>query len=567
MMRLTCLVLLLLHAAAAGADERILSFHSDITVEADGWIEVRETIRVRAEGQQIRRGIYRDFPTTYRDKRGLDQVVDYRPKAVTRNGAAEDFHSVDLDNGVRTYFGHADRYLSHGEHTYAFTYRANRVLGFFDDHDELYWNVTGFGWAFPIDRASARIRFDFDVDPADLEIVGYTGRMFDQGTDYRARIDPDGSAFIEATAPLSEVNGLTFAVSWPRGVVAEPTDMDRVAWALRDNRNLLVVFVGFLLALAYNIPVWLRFGKDPDEGVIVTRYEPPTGYSPASLRYIRQMYYDNKTMTAAVLNLAVKGYLDIVNDDDEHTLQRKSPGPDAPPLAPGEKELYEALFGSGSRVVLEDKNHKVLGKAKDAHQASLKADYAKQYFRTNGWLNVPSALIVIVSTLIAFNIGGRPPQIVLLAVAVNFAVMAFFAWIMKRPTLRGQKVLGEMMGFRDYLDVAEKDELNLRNPPKKTPELFEAYLPFALALGVEQAWSEKFASVLAQIRDESGRGYQPGWYHGNFNTSRLASSTRSLSSGLGSAISSSVNPPGSSSGGGGGGFSGGGGGGGGGGGW
>ena len=145
--------------------------------------------------------------------------------------------------------------------------------------------------------------------------------------------------------------------------------------------------------------------------------------------------------------------------------------------------------------------------------------------------------------------------------------MVFFAIIMKRPTLRGRKLLDEMMGFSDYLEIAEKDEMNLRNPPDKTPELFEALLPYALALGVEQAWAEKFASVLAGIRSADGSAWQPSWYHGTWNTSNLSDTTTHLASGLNSAVSSSVTPPGSSSGGGGGGFSGGGGGGGGGGGW
>jgi uncharacterized membrane protein len=128
-------------------------------------------------------------------------------------------------------------------------------------------------------------------------------------------------------------------------------------------------------------------------------------------------------------------------------------------------------------------------------------------------------------------------------------------------------VLDEMLGFKDFLEIAEKDELNLRNPPEKTPQLFEAFLPFALALGVDQEWSERFASVLAAIRDQDGREYQPSWYNGRWNSSNLSKTTSKLSGSLNTAISSSVSPPGSSSGGGGGGSSGGGGGGGGGGGW
>jgi uncharacterized membrane protein len=118
-----------------------------------------------------------------------------------------------------------------------------------------------------------------------------------------------------------------------------------------------------------------------------------------------------------------------------------------------------------------------------------------------------------------------------------------------------------------YLNVAEKDDLNIAHPPEKTPELFERYLPFAVALGVAQQWAEQFTEVFARLAAEKGQVYNPYWYSGDFNASRLDSFADDISSSFSSAISSAGSPPGSSSGGGGGGFSGGGGGGGGGGGW
>src|SRR5210317_255383 len=101
-------LLSLLLSAAAWSDERILSFHSDIRVFADGQIEVTETIEVRAEGNQIRRGIYRDFPVEYRDRLGNDYKVTFRPLGVQRNDRPEDFHTVRNRHDVRTYFGSAD---------------------------------------------------------------------------------------------------------------------------------------------------------------------------------------------------------------------------------------------------------------------------------------------------------------------------------------------------------------------------------------------------------------------------------------------------------------------------
>jgi hypothetical protein len=91
--------------------------------------------------------------------------------------------------------------------------------------------------------------------------------------------------------------------------------------------------------------------------------------------------------------------------------------------------------------------------------------------------------------------------------------------------------------------VAEKDRLNLLNPPEKTPALFEKYLPYALALDVENAWSEQFSEVLAQAGTEA-QPYTPVWYSGSswdgFHTSRF---TDSLGSSFASAISSSSSAP------------------------
>jgi hypothetical protein len=564
--KLACVLLLAL-PLVAGADERILEFHSDITIKQDGWIEVTETIRVRAEGERIRRGIYRDFPTEYFDKLGNRYVVDFQPYAVLRNDAREPFKVVEYRNGVRTYFGRSDRFIDHGVHTYHFRYRASRMLGFFEQHDEFYWNVTGFDWAFPIYRGSATVRFDFDVPAGSITTDGYTGPYGSNRKDFASHVDADGVAYFEANAPLGPLNGLTIVVMWPKGLVTEPTVLDRATWILKDNVGLVILLLGFVGVLAYAIPVWNRYGKDPEEGVLVTRYVPPQGFSPASLRYIRQMYYDDKTMTTAILSLAVKGYLRINDLGSTHTLFKLEPGPDAPPLATGEAELYEALFKDGKRVVLEQDNHALLGGARAEHRSSLVKDYKKHYFRINSLLNLPSILIALAATGLAFIVGGRLSIPMIAVIVVMLLTVALFGVIMRRPTPRGRKVLDEMLGFRDYLEVAEKDEMNLRNPPEKTPQLFEAYLPFALALGVEQEWAEKFASVLESIRGPDGSGYQPTWYSGSWDSSRISSNIGSVSSGLGSAISSSVTPPGSSSGGGGGGFSGGGGGGGGGGGW
>jgi len=560
-------ILTLLLATAAFADERILSFHSDVRVFTDGMIEVTETIEVRAEGNQIRRGIYRDFPVEYEDRLGNDYEISVEPLSVLRNEMPESFHTVRNRRDVRTYFGRSDRFIEPGEHTYTYRYRANRMLGFFDEHDELYWNVTGNRWAFPIDKASATVTLEFDAPRDSILVEAYTGRLGSKAQDYGRYMDEAGAVHFRANGPLPAAHGMTIVVGWPKGLVVEPSGLQRIGWLLSDNRNLMIAVIGLLLLLAYYIPVWRSQGKDPDEGVIVTRYEPPKDFSPASLRYIWQMYYDDKVMTAAIVNLAVKGYLTIKKKRGTHSVKKVGGGTLRPSLAAGEKELYTALFKEDDVVTLKQFNHELLGKARSEHKKSLAADYKQKYFRTNGALNIPAVVIVLVATVLALKAGNGPTFLVLATVIAMFVTMIFFAIIMKRPTMRGRQLLDQMLGFKDYLEIAEKDELNLRNPPEKTPGLFESYLPFALALGVDQEWSERFTNVLASIRQPNGEAYHPSWYDGKWNSSNLSKASKGLSSSLNSAVSSSVVAPGSSSGSGGGGSSGGGGGGGGGGGW
>lgn len=561
------LLLCLLLPLVSAADERILSFHSDIGVRQDGWIEVTETIVVRSEGARIRRGIYRDFPTEYTDAYGNSYAVAYEPVAVLRDDAPEDFHSEKWGNGLRTYFGNANRLLQDGIHSYVYRYRANRMLGFFEKHDELYWNVTGLDWEFPIDETVATVTLGFAGDPEIHSIDAYTGPMGSKGKDYAVQKNSPASVTFRVDRTLIPHEGLTVVVGWPKGFVEEPGGAQKLGWLLKDNVNLIAIIAGFIGMLMYLVPVWRKYGKDPDPGLIVTRYEPPEGFSPASLRYIQQMHYDNKAMTAAVVNLAVKGYLRIDKIKKKHQLVKLEPGPKAPPLATGERTLYKKLFEEGSELLLDDEYYQRIGGARTAHAASLKRDYAERYFKTNGLLSLPAFFIGLVSSLVALNIGTGPSPFVIAGIVLMFLTFVAITVQMKRPTGLGRNLLDEALGFRDYLDIAEKDEMNLRNPPEKTPALFERYLPFALALGVEQAWAEKFTEILAQISGPDTRGYHPAWYSGRWDGMNVGANMSRLSSGLNSAISSSASPPGSSSGGGGGGSSGGGGGGGGGGGW
>ena len=630
--RLGLFGLLLAVSGTAGAAEHILDFHSDLKINADGTMHVLETITVNAEGKKIKRGIYRDFPTTYRDVYGNRYKVGFHVRGVQRDDRRENYHTAPRANGVRVYFGNKDRYLRPGRHTYVFIYDTNRQLGFFKDHDELYWNVTGNDWDFPIDKASATVSLPGGVPVQSIRAEAYTGRLGSKEQGYYRTGYSGDSVSIEATRSLGLREGFTIVVQWPKGYVTKPDLKQELGYTFRDNRHLFVAALGLLLLCIYYLVVWWRVGRDPDPGVIIAEYEPPVGFSPASIRFVEKMGYDRTCFAAAIINLAVKGFLTIKERAEEYTLEKTGK---KVKMAPGESALARKLFKSSDSVVLKQANHSRIKSAIDAHEGSLERNYEKQYFITNTGFFV-AGVIITIATLVAALLnmpdlsqtGGsifiavwltgwslgvcflclnawrawkRVSGILTAAAAVYASIFALvflgielfvigefarlaswsllvvaiaavginwlFYELLKAPTRAGRRLLDKIAGFRRYIDLAEKQELDYRYPKGRCPELFEAYLPYALALGVEQKWGEQFADVLVKAATD-GTTYHPVWYSGpSWDNNHIGSFSSSLGSSFAGAIASSATAPGSSSGGGGGGFSGGGGGGGGGGGW
>ncbi len=143
-----------------------------------------------------------------------------------------------------------------------------------------------------------------------------------------------------------------------------------------------------------------------------------------------------------------------------------------------------------------------------------------------------------------------------------------FFYLLRAPTPEGRKVMDQIEGFKLYLSVAEAGRLNMDKAPDMSQQLFERFLPYAIALGVEEPWTRAFQKWLAVVHPETGgTAYQPSWYSGGtFSTRSLEVATVGMVAGISASMAAAM-PSQSSSGSSGGGSSGGGGGGGGGGGW
>ncbi|MBI1328491.1 MAG: DUF2207 domain-containing protein [Alphaproteobacteria bacterium] len=631
-----------LHAQDFGGGpqtEEITDYHSDIVVTQDGTLGVTETIHIVALGEQIRHGIYRDFPTTYKDKLGSKVRVRFDVQRVTLDGEEAPYTLEGLSNGVRIKIGSADTEVSPGPHVYSIAYTTNRQIGFFDGYDELYWNVTGNGWVFPILHASATIRLPDGAHIKHSDV--YTGAAGDTLHNAEANQFTGSAIRFETTAPLSSYEGLTVAVAFDKGAITPPTATEEASTFARDNASIAAALIGVLMVAAFYIYIWNRVGRDPARGTIIALFAPPRGFSPAATRFVNRMGYDRKAFSAALIDMAVKGYMTIAEEDRTYTLARTGKSDTECGLSGGERGIANALFdGPADSIELKQTNHSDIARAISALKDSLRNEYETKYFATNsGWFIAGLAILIltgIASALLADDpataggmmawisgwsvgcaflvhraatawgdvidgpgsrvsnlivavfmsafavpfVGGLIfvmammtsiiSPLVLLALAAGGIVAYVFYHLLKAPTLLGAKIMDEIEGFKLFLDTAERERLEYLHPPDVTPEVFEKFLPYAIALDCENAWSKKFEAQAARAAAESGRqtSYVPIWYSGHsFDRLGAAGFASAIGSSVASAAASASTAPGSSSGSFGGGSSGGGGGGGGGGGW
>ncbi|OGY80030.1 MAG: hypothetical protein A3B74_05240 [Candidatus Kerfeldbacteria bacterium RIFCSPHIGHO2_02_FULL_42_14] len=621
----------LLISQAHAISERIFSFTSDITVQEDGSMIVTETIQVFAIGDSIKRGIFRDFPTLYRD-RGFHKSVSFQVQKVLKDNKPEPYFLETLANGKRLYIGEENVFLKPGVYTYSITYATDRQLGFFETHDELYWNVTGNDWAFPIEKAEAFVHLPSAVPFEKITTTAYTGSTGDRGTDYTFEKAADNTLHFTAIRMLHNGEGLTIVVGWPKGFIAEPSQQLRWQYFLTDNRGLLIAGVGFLILVIYYIIAWVCVGRDPRRNIIVPQYTPPQQFSPAALRFVAHMRYDNKIFAATLIDLCVKGILRI--EEKQHTYTVHRIRDDIAKLYEEEQKFLDKLFPSGHRSLkLKNTNHLIISEAQKTLKKILRDRLQSEFFR----LNIPwfllGVFISLSTSVIGFmltsqgNLTAFGSGIIIAFIFINallikqslrlirlarfqkakrrhyiFAVFAsgclnlvltgvgiilivafyqeaslwlgfvvfasvgihaIFYRVLRQRTFAGRKLVDEIEGFRLFLSMTEKDRLNFHNPPERTPELFEKYLPYAIALDVEHAWAEQFTDVLVKASQEEAT-YTPMWYAGaNFQAINPALFASSLGNSFSSSIASASHAPSSSSGFGGSGGSGGGGGGGG----
>jgi len=562
------------HTARAGVNDfSIPIFEGDYYLTRDSThvshLRVHEHLMVQFPDFDQNHGILRAIPETY-----ANHPLNLHVQTVTDNtGRAVNYTTSDSNDNLVLKIGDAGTYV-HGQQTYNLDYTMDNVT---TDNDAFIWNTNGDQWSQSFGSVIAHIHLSGDLAAA---VSPANQACFTGGSGSTAKNciststlpgSPEAQITVATTRPLQANENLTTALHFNAGTFAAykipPAEL---------LRFLAIALLGYTLPIFLTLFIvirrWRKYGRDPKgAGTIIPEYLPPKDLSVLGSSAIIHEGFENKALTAQIIDLAVRHYLKIYEVKQAKILKDKITydielTTDPKDLRPEELAVLNLLFSDtlvvGTKVSLDQLAGKLYAGAANigdsvnqqlAESGSFRADPA----------DAKSSFYVAGIILLGTGSFTFPYAVGFIVAGVILLISAKF---MPARTKFGVQQKEYLLGLKLYMHYAETDRLKfLQSPHGEGTEkidvtdttqlikLYERLLPYAMLFGIEKDWAKEFAGLYKAA---------PEWYAGNsaFSAAYFVGSI----SGFSAQSTASFNPPHSSSGGS---FSGGGGGGGGGGGW
>lgn len=550
MRRAWLLALALLSAASPAVAQRSLSitkFEAHIVVNTDGSVDVTEMITARFRGKW--NGVYRTVPVDYHTPQGFNWSLRLSETSATSDDGA----ALKLESSRAGHYQKFKIWVPGAEdatRTVWLHYRAENGLRFFDDHDELYWNITGDEWDVPIESASAEITLPEGA--AGVRATAFNGVYGSMARDAKVTIK-GRTVTVRMPKALGFHEGVTAVVGWNTGLVARPTALDKAREFLRVNWPLVLPLPVLLGMLA----LWWKRGRDPRKRPVTVQYEPPKGVTPAEAGVLLDEQADVRDVIATLVDMAVRGFIRIEEreepklfglwTDKEFVFHRLKPREEWRALERHEQLLLEGLFdGHGDSVELSElKNefYRSMGAIRTAVTRRLvdkghyRADPATMRSRWRFGAVFLGFVTFVAGVMLSAKYGFTPLPFMIAGVLIAL-IVAIIGHVMPARTVAGTRTLEQVLGFEEFLSRVEKENYSR---VVKTPEMFERFLPYAMAFGVERTWAKAFRDIVRE---------PPQWYSGGnltgFNTGSFTGRMSALSSSAGNAMTSSPRTSGGS---------------------
>ena len=385
--------------------ENIIDYDIEIHVNKDASMDVKEKITVNALGDEIQHGIYRDFPTQYKNK-----TVSFKINDVTLDDEDVKYTTESVSRGVRIKIGSSNEYVSEGIHTYVIDYTTERQMFFEEDYNELYWNLIGSGWNFDIEECSAKIYFPKGTEILEDDIKAYVGAYgnSEEADDVYWYVDENESCvYFNVFHEIPSQNAFTIVVRAEKGTIAEPTLGQRFRWFIQDNAMFVVILIGMIGLGVWQFIVWKKYGKDPEKNVIIPKYYPPEGMDVGDVKYVDTMGKTDRILEATFISLATKGFLKFDKGSEKNSVMTvektysKNPDEYKDELSEFERDVYRSI-GSKEKLGYTPSLYDILQRLKKRISKKLSEKYDDKVF----FKNIKYSVISIVVSVILFVVGA-----------------------------------------------------------------------------------------------------------------------------------------------------------------
>jgi len=510
-----CLITLAAALPAAAREIVIQRFDEQVVVHRDSTIDVTENIQVQFIGTNWH-GIYRTIPIQYVGTAGFNYTLFIDHVTATD----EDGNALKLEQSHQNGYARLKIYVPEPDNstrTVVLHYRVRDAIRFFEDHDELYWNVTGQEWDATISSASARI--ELPEGASGVHVTAYTGAFMSRAHDADVNVN-DNVIEIRTNQPLGYHQGLTAVVGFDKGAVHEPTAAEAAGLWLESNWPIFLP----LFALPIMLWLWWTRGRDPERDAITVQYDPPDKLTPGECGTLVDNEAAMRDITATLVDLAVKGYMTIEQKDHsgmlglthhrDYIFHLKKPPTQWADARPHEQQMLTALFDVGATqdVKLSDLQNHFYTYLPAIRGGILDALVTDGYYLhrpdtvRSGYIGggVAVGIVLIAIGIWLSKSSGMQPFPWVLAGILTGAVIAIVGWFMPARTITGARTYAKVLGFEQFLSRVESDRIKRM---ENAPELFEKFLPYAMALHCEKKWVQAFSGIAMQ---------PPQWYQGAY---------------------------------------------------
>jgi len=485
--------LIILHTSCLEASylkERIKNFTSEIYLQANGKVQVSEEITVDSQGYGIRRGIVRLIPTKSKNFLDFSDKIQIKVLEIYRNGVKEEYRIVETGHGIEIHIGSNVKLLENGEHTFRIIYEVDQVIRGTNNYDELYWNVTGNSWVFPIDHAQAIIHIPPDGEP--LSIEAYTGKYGDTNQDFHVERDKNSIRF-KTTKPLQKNTGLTIYISWPSGYVASykqsPVSIflkELTPYGLFICLIFLIIITNFFFFILKLIMTYSQTRKDKKFS-----HSPPENLSPGEISFLYHMEFRNEALISTILDLHIRGLIKINREDGEYykiTKMHKNTNT----CSDIDTFILNELFKDSNCIVVNKNGRATLQEVLINFNIKLKSYHKKKFYNLIALkILFEIILLAVFLPLIISSQAALPylgPYLCVSFLYLDFSNCCTRC-LCKWPKQNSKQLYKRIESFRNFLRILKEPKNTIIESQNFTVGHLKQYLPNMVGLNIINDWN------------------------------------------------------------------------------